>query len=144
MREGVEDVVFCLLRSQPAWPLTCIVPGWIRTRNDASPVVGEDRTVIFDDMALEGKITGLRQVLRPDVKWLRRVRGAVRRHLERAALEPRALRTEMQQFVQCVRNHERPILDEAVGLRVVPVLEALRHSLDASRRQRTARPRALV
>lgn len=50
----------------------------------------------------------------------------------------------MQHFVQCVRHHERPISDEAVGLRVVRVLEALQHSLDAGRREGTARPRALV
>ena len=89
----------------------------------------------FDDVALEGKITvydkgfdeqtnSYGEDIRPsgDI-WCPRISNA----------EP--LRTETQHFVDCVRSGQTPVSGRLAGLRVVRVLEALQHSLGATRRE---------
>ena len=57
MREGIEDVVFCFLRF-PSGLAAHLHLSWLDPHKERRfTVVGETRMATFDDMALEGKIT---------------------------------------------------------------------------------------
>ena len=144
MREAIEDVVFCFLRF-PSGLAAHLHLSWLDPHKERRfTVVGEGRMATFDDMALEGKITvydkGFDEqtnsygeyITRSGDIWSPRVSN----------VEP--LRTEIQHFVDCVRNGETPISDGVAGLRVVRVLEGLQQSLDATRREGLARSVALT
>jgi predicted dehydrogenase len=144
MREAIEDVVFCFLRF-PSGLAAHLHMSWLDPHKERRfTVVGEGRMATFDDMALEGKITvydkGFDEqsnsygeyITRSGDIWSPRISN----------VEP--LRTEVEHFVRSVRAGTPPISDGAAGLRVVRVLEALQHSLDASRRQGVARTVALT
>jgi predicted dehydrogenase len=143
MREGIEDVVFCFLRF-PSGLAAHLHLSWLDPHKERRfTVVGESRMATFDDMALEGKITvydkGFDEhsssygeyITRSGDIWSPRISN----------VEP--LRTEVEHFVQSVRDGTPPISDGAAGLRVVRVLEALQQSLDATRRDGVARSVAL-
>ncbi len=94
----------------------------------------------FDDMALEGKITVY------DKGFDEQRRGSYGEYITRSGdiwsprlpnVEP--LRTEIEHFVQSIRDGTAPISDGEAGLRVVRVLEALQQSLDETRRDGVAR-----
>jgi predicted dehydrogenase len=143
MREGIEDVVFCFLRF-PSGLAAHLHLSWLDPHKERRfTVVGESRMATFDDMALEGKITvydkGFDEhsssygeyITRSGDIWSPRISN----------VEP--LRTEVEHFVQSVRDGTPPVSDGAAGLRVVRVLEALQQSLDATRRDGVARSVAL-
>ncbi len=144
MREGIEDVVFCFLRF-PSGLAAHLHLSWLDPHKERRfTVVGETRMATFDDMALEGKITiydkGFDEhansygeyITRSGDIWSPRISN----------VEP--LRTEIQHFIDCVRNGSTAISDGAAGLRVVRVLEGLQQSLDATRRDGVARTVALA
>jgi predicted dehydrogenase len=139
MREAIEDVVFCFLRF-PSGLAAHLHLSWLDPHKERRfTVVGETRMATFDDMALEGKITiydkGFDErtnsygeyITRSGDIWSPRISN----------VEP--LRTEVQHFVDCIRNGATPISDGLAGLRVVRVLEGLQQSLDATRREGLAR-----
>jgi predicted dehydrogenase len=143
MREAIEDVVFCFLRF-PSGLAAHLHLSWLDPHKERRfTVVGETRMATFDDMALEGKITiydkGFDErtnsygeyITRSGDIWSPRISN----------VEP--LRTEVQHFVDCIRNGTTPISDGAAGLRVVRVLEALQQSLDETRRHGVSRTVAL-
>ncbi len=144
MREAIEDVVFCFLRF-PSGLAAHLHLSWLDPHKERRfTVVGETRMATFDDMALEGKITiydkGFDEhsnsygeyITRSGDIWSPRISN----------VEP--LRTEVQHFVECIRNGTTPISDGVAGLRVVRVLEGLQQSLDATRREGLARTVALT
>ena len=144
MREGIEDVVFCFMRF-PSGLAAHLHLSWLDPHKERRfTVVGDQRMATFDDMALEGKITvydkGFDEpgdsygeyITRSGDIWSPRLPN----------LEP--LRIECEHFVRSVRDGTPPISDGAAGLRVVRVLEALQHSLDASRREGVSRTVALT
>jgi predicted dehydrogenase len=139
MREGVEDVVFCFLRF-PSGLSAHLHLSWLDPHKERRfTVVGEGRMATFDDMALEGKITvydkGFDQQSDSYGEYITRSGDIWSPRLSN--VEP--LRTEVAHFVRSVREGTPPISDGAAGLRVVRVLEALQHSLDATRRNGVAR-----
>jgi predicted dehydrogenase len=144
MREAIEDVVFCFLRF-PSGLAAHLHLSWLDPHKERRfTVVGESRMATFDDMALEGKITiydkGFDErtnsygeyITRSGDIWSPRISN----------VEP--LRTEVQHFVDCIREGRTPISDGLAGLRVVRVLEGLQQSLDATRREGLARTVALT
>src|SRR5919197_2371021 len=139
MREGIEDVVFCFLRF-PSGLAAHLHLSWLDPHKERRfTVVGDHRMATFDDMALEGKITvydkGFDEHANTYGEYITRSGDIWSPRLSN--VEP--LRTEVQHFVQCVRDGATPVSDGAAGLRVVRVLEALQQSLDASRRAGVAR-----
>ncbi|HMJ04251.1 MAG TPA: Gfo/Idh/MocA family oxidoreductase [Conexibacter sp.] len=135
MRSGVEDVVFAFLRF-PSGLAAHLHLSWLDPHKERRfTIVGSRRMATFDDMDLERKITvydkGFDEssdsygeyITRTGDIWSPRVPNA----------EP--LRVEAQHFVDCIRERRAPISDGHSGLRVVRVLEALQHELEASRRE---------
>jgi predicted dehydrogenase len=144
MREGIEDVVFCLLRF-PSGLAAHLHLSWLDPHKERRfTVVGESRMATFDDMALEGKITvydkGFDEQTNSYGEYITRSGDIWSPRISN--VEP--LRTEIQHFVDCVRTGATPISDGAAGLRVVRVLEGLQQSLDATRREGLARTVALT
>jgi predicted dehydrogenase len=139
MREGVEDVVFCFLRF-PSGLSAHLHLSWLDPHKERRfTVVGDARMATFDDMALEGKITvydkGFDEQANTYGEYITRSGEIWSPRLPN--VEP--LRTEVEHFVQSVREGTPPTSDGASGLRVVRVLEALQRSLDATRREGLAR-----
>src|SRR5206468_5068454 len=97
-------------------------------------VVGSQKMVVFDDMEASEKIRiydkGIDRagqiVAYSDALSVRS--GDIT--IPRLSLQE-PLRIECQHFVDCVREHRRPLSDGADGLRVVRVLDAAQRSLDA-------------
>jgi predicted dehydrogenase len=144
MREGVEDVVFCFLRF-PSGLSAHLHLSWLDPHKERRfTVVGEARMATFDDMALEGKITvydkGFDQQSDSYGEYITRSGDIWSPRLSN--VEP--LRTEVQHFVQSLRDGTPPVSDGAAGLRVVRVLEALQQSLDATRRNGVSRAAVLT
>jgi predicted dehydrogenase len=130
----VEDVVFGFLRF-PSGLAAHMHLSWLDPHKTRSfTLVGSRRMATFDDMELERKVTiydkGYDEpagsygeyITRSGDIWSPRI----------ANREP--LRVECEHFVECIREGRRPRSDGEVGLRVVRVLAALQHGLDASRR----------
>jgi predicted dehydrogenase len=139
MRAGIEDVVFCFLRF-PSGLAAHLHLSWLDPHKERRfTVVGEQRMATFDDMALEGKITvydkGFDERAESYGEYITRSGDIWSPRLSN--VEP--LRTEIEHFVRCVRDGTPPLSDGESGARVVRVLEALQHSLDATRVSRTAR-----
>jgi predicted dehydrogenase len=135
MRQGIEDVVFCFLRF-PSGLSAHLHLSWLDPHKERRfTVVGSRRMATFDDMELERKVTvydkGFDEragsygeyITRSGDIWSPRVPN----------VEP--LRAECEHFIACVRDGLTPQSDGESGLRVVRVLEALQHSLDASARE---------
>ena len=134
VRAGVEDVVFCFLRF-PSGISAHLHLSWLDPHKERRfTVVGSRRMATFDDMELERKVTvydkGFDEssasygeyITRSGDIWSPRIPNA----------EP--LRLEAAHFVECIREGRTPVSDGESGLRVVRVLEALQHALEASRR----------
>ena len=78
VRDGVEDVVFCNLRF-PSGRVAHMHLSWLDPHKERRfTLVGSQRMATFDDMALERKVTRLRQGLRPRLPQLRRVHHPLR------------------------------------------------------------------
>src|SRR4051812_1540105 len=143
MREAIEDVVFCFLRF-PSGLAAHLHLSWLDPHKERRfTVVGETRMATFDDMALEGKITiydkGFDEQTNSYGEYITRSGDIWSPRISN--VEP--LRTEVQHFVDCIRDGTTPISDGTAGLRVVRVLEALQQSLDETRRHGVARSVAL-
>jgi predicted dehydrogenase len=134
MREGVEDVVFCILRF-PSGLLAHLHLSWLDPHKERRfTIVGSEKMATFDDMELEQKLViydkGFDEdyssygeyIARSGDVWSPRVPNE----------EP--LRIECRHFAECVRDGRTPISDGHSGLRVVRVLEGLQSSLDGSAR----------
>jgi predicted dehydrogenase len=130
VRDGVEDVVFGLLRF-PSGVVAHMHLSWLDPHKERRlTVVGSQRMASFDDMAAERKLTVFDKGFDPD-------EGSVDDYVARSgeARNPpiggeEPLRAEMSHFVDCVRERRRPRTDAASGIRVVEVLEALQSSLE--------------
>jgi predicted dehydrogenase len=117
VREGVQDVVFCYLRF-PSGVVAHLHLSWLDPHKERRiTVVGSGRMATFDDMLIEGKLTiydkGFDEDTRSWGEYIARSGDTFSPRIP--AREP--LRIE--------RGVSRS------GLRVVRVLEALQHSLDA-------------
>jgi predicted dehydrogenase len=134
MREGIEDVVFCVLRF-PSGLAAHMHLSWLDPHKERRfTVVGSRRMATFDDMALERKLTvydkGFDQdfssygeyIARSGDVWSPRISNE----------EP--LRIECRHFLERVRDGGEPRSGAQSGLRVVRVLEALERSLRESGR----------
>jgi predicted dehydrogenase len=141
MQPGIEDVVFCYLRFASGLAAHLHL-SWLDPHKERRfTVVGSRKMATFDDMDLERKVTVY------DKGFDERV-GSYGEYITRSgdiwspqvpAAEP--LRVECEHFVECVREHRTPRSDGESGLRVVRVLEALQHSLDATAREAGAAAR---
>jgi predicted dehydrogenase len=131
LRSGVEDVVFGHLRF-PSGVSAHIHLSWLDPHKERRlTVVGSRRMATFDDMEATDKLTVFDKGFDPG-------RGGVDGYVERSGpsrvppfdgKEP--LRLELEHFVECVAGGHRPRSDGGSGVRVVAVLEALQHSLEA-------------
>lgn len=134
MNEGVEDVVFCILRF-PSGLLAHLHLSWLDPHKERRfTIVGSDKMATFDDMELEQKLViydkGFDEdyssygeyIARSGDVWSPRVSNE----------EP--LRIECRHFAECVRDNTTPVSDGRSGLRVVRVLEGLQNSLEGSTR----------
>ncbi len=135
VRAGVEDVVFCFLRF-PSGLTAHLHLSWLDPHKERRfTVVGSRRMATFDDMELERKLTvydkGFDEDSRTYGEYITRSGDVFSPRVPN--VEP--LRIECEHFIDCVRSGARPRSDGADGLRVVRVLEALQHSLDAGRRR---------
>jgi predicted dehydrogenase len=134
LREGIEDVVFCLLRF-PSGLSAHLHLSWLDPHKERRfTVVGSRRMATFDDMALEGKLTiydkGFDEDSRTYGEYITRTGDIFCPRIPN--VEP--LRVECEHFIRCIRRGDQPRSDGASGVRVVRVLEALQQSLDASAR----------
>ncbi len=131
VREGVQDVVFCYLRF-PSGIVAHLHLSWLDPHKERRiTIVGAKRMATFDDMLIEGKLTvydkGFDEDTRSWGEYIARSGDAFSPRI--ANVEP--LRLECEHFVECIRTGATPRSDGRSGLRVVRVLEALQHSLEA-------------
>src|SRR5918999_2523933 len=117
MREGIEDVVFCFLRF-PSGLAAHLHLSWLDPHKERRfTVVGDQRMATFDDMALEGKITvydkGFDDSTQSYGEYITRSGEIWSPRLPN--VEP--LRTEIEHFVDSVREHPPPLSDGEAGLR---------------------------
>jgi predicted dehydrogenase len=141
MREGVEDVVFCYLRF-PSGRAAHLHLSWLDPHKSRRlTVVGSKQMAMFDDMALDRKVTvydkGFDESATSYGEYITRSGDAWSPRIDNT--EP--LRVECEHFVTCIREGATPLSDGASGLRVVRVLEALQESLAASSRRTRAASR---
>ena len=141
MRDGVEDVVFAFLRF-PSGLAAHMHLSWLDPHKERRlTVVGSRRMATFDDMELERKLTvydkGFDEDTRNYGEYITRSGDIWSPPVPSA--EP--LRLECEHFVECVRENRTPLSDGESGLRVVRVLEALQHALEASARRAGAASR---
>jgi predicted dehydrogenase len=131
VRGGVQDVVFCYLRF-PSGRVAHLHLSWLDPHKERRiTVVGSKRMATFDDMQIERKLTVYDKGFDEDASsWGEYITRAGESFSPRISpAEP--LRLECEHFVSCIREGLTPRSDGRVGLRVVRVLEALQHSLDA-------------
>ena len=134
LQGDVEDVVFLHLRF-PGGKMAHVHVSWLDPHKLRKfTVVGSQKMVVFDDMEASEKI-------RVYDKGIDRA-GQIVSYGDSLSVrsgdivipkismqEP--LRIECQHFVECVREHRKPLTDGADGLRVVRVLAAAARSLAA-------------
>ncbi|MGH2894105.1 MAG: Gfo/Idh/MocA family protein [Solirubrobacteraceae bacterium] len=133
VRPGVEDVVFCFMRF-PSGLVAHLHLSWLDPHKERRfTVVGSQKMATFDDMDLERKLTvydkGFDEDSRTYGEYITRSGDVFSPRIPN--VEP--LRVECEAFIDAIRSGEPPRSDGASGLRVVRVLEALQHSLDARR-----------
>jgi predicted dehydrogenase len=134
VRPDVEDVVFCFLRF-PSGITAHMHLSWLYPRKERRfTVVGSKLMAMFDDMAVEGKLTvydkGFDQSPCSYEEFTTRSGGIFLPQISTA--EP--LRLECQHFLDAIRTGVPPRSDGRNGLRVVRVLEKLQGDLVRSRR----------
>ncbi|MBU1699952.1 MAG: Gfo/Idh/MocA family oxidoreductase [Candidatus Eisenbacteria bacterium] len=132
LRPGVEDVVFLSLRF-PNDHLAHVHLSWLDPHKERRmTLVGSQKMLAFDDMQVQEKIriydkgVGTSAFVSYDESltvrngdiWIPRIKMG----------EP--LRTECQEFIDCINDRRTPKTDGWSGLRVVQLLEAAQTSLD--------------
>jgi predicted dehydrogenase len=130
VREGIQDVVFCYLRF-PSGIVAHLHLSWLDPHKERRiTVVGSRRMTTFDDMLIEGKLTGYDKGFDEDTRsWGEYIARSGDTFSPRIpSVEP--LRIECEHFLECVRTGAQPRSDGHSGLRVVRVLERLQHALD--------------
>lgn len=136
---GVEDAVFATLR-YPGDVLVHLHASWLNPRKSrAITVVGERRMLTFDDVNLSEPLRIYDKKVRderidvPFVDTFASFRMSVR---EGDIVIPRVqmtepLKAEVNHFLECVQQENRPLSSGAEGLAVVRTLEAIGRSLAA-------------
>ncbi|MFL5963594.1 MAG: Gfo/Idh/MocA family protein [Gaiellaceae bacterium] len=138
LREGVEDVVFAQLRFGDG-AIAGIHVSWLdpyKVRRVTA--VGEQRMVVFDDIAVDEKLKVFDKGASYDAisESARGTEFGEYRAVIRdgdilipkvAAQEP--LKEQVLEFIRCCETGERPATDGVAGRRVVAVLEAATESL---------------
>jgi predicted dehydrogenase len=130
VRDGVEDVVFGLLRF-PSGIVAHMHLSWLDPHKERRiTVVGSRRMASFDDMADIDKVTifdkGFDQGLSRNDFVLRA--GESRTPL---ISDEEPLRAELRHYIACVRGDGEPRSGAESGTRVVRVLDALQSSLES-------------
>jgi predicted dehydrogenase len=130
LNPGVEDVVFCYLRF-PSGKIAHMHLSWLDPHKIRRiTVVGRDRMVVFDDMALERKVTvydkAPEQPTTTYGEWRTRTGDIYSPKIPNA--EP--LRLECEHFLSLVRGEGDPAAAARDGLHVVRALEQLQASLE--------------
>ncbi len=128
---GVEDVVFCYLRF-PSGRIAHMHLSWLDPHKMRKiTVVGRERMAVFDDMALEHKVTvydkAPEQATRTHREWLTRTGAKYSPDIPNT--EP--LRLECEHFLALMRGEGDPHRSARDGLVVVRALEQLQASLEA-------------
>jgi len=140
---AVEDAVFATLR-YPGDVLVNLHTSWLNPRKVRDiTVVGERRMLTFDDLNLSEPIRLYDKYVSDDTTPIDFVddfatfRASVRDgdiQIPKVSLgEP--LRSECDEFLDCIEGGGRPLSDGQVGTRVVRVLEALTRSIAAGGRE---------
>lgn len=137
LQDGVEDVVFLTLW-MPSGQIAHVHASWMDPHKVRRVVaVGEDRMVTFDDVEPREKIRihDKGAVIEPTdapadfAEFQIQVRdGDV---LSPAVPGREPLRSQVDHFVECVRERKRPRSDAVSGARVVSVLEAVDRALES-------------
>ncbi|MGB8644166.1 MAG: Gfo/Idh/MocA family oxidoreductase [Anaerolineae bacterium] len=132
VNEGIEDVVFVLL-TFPNNVLAHIHASWLDpSKTRQMTLVGSEKMVVYDDVDPEAKLKIYdKGVYKRGTAFgefqLKVHAGDI--HIPRIDMtEP--LKNECAHFVECIRDHKRPLTDAEDGLRVVRVLEAAQQSLE--------------
>jgi predicted dehydrogenase len=133
VRPDVEDVVFCFVRF-PSGITANLHLSWLYPRKERRfTIVGSKLMAMFDDMAVEGKLTvydkGFDRGSPADDDYRARSGGIFLPQL--STVEP--LRLECQHFLEAIRTGVPPRSDGRNGLRVVRMLEHLQSDLERSR-----------
>lgn len=143
IRQGVEDVVFCLLRF-PGGVIAHMQLSWLDPHKMRRiTVVGSDKMAVFDDMSPDQKVTVYDKGVTVngsngsgrEVGWRPASYGEYVQLRFGDTFIPRIsseepLRIQCRHFVRCVRGDEEPRASGADGVAVVEVLGALQQSLD--------------
>jgi predicted dehydrogenase len=129
VRPNVQDVVFGYIHF-PGGQIGHLHLSWLDPHKIRKlTVIGSNKMAVFDDMAVEGKVTV------HDKGEIQMPAGAISTHAGDIwspridATEP--LRLECEHFLQCVRTGAEPRTGVDEGVRVVEVLEAMQRSLEA-------------
>ena len=131
MREGHEDVVFAHLRF-PSGITAHSHLSWLDPHKERRiTVVGTSRMAVFDDMALEGKLTIYDKGFDPDEASIGDFVARSGEIVKPAISSKEPLRIECEHWIECIAEGRTPRTDGHSGLRVVRVLEALQGSLEA-------------
>jgi predicted dehydrogenase len=129
--EGHEDVVFTHLRF-PSGLSAHSHLSWLDPHKERRiTVVGSGRMAVFDDMAREGKLTIYDKGFDPDEASVGDFVARSGEIVKPAISSKEPLRIECEHWIECIADGKAPRTDGHSGLRVVRVLEALQHSLDA-------------
>jgi predicted dehydrogenase len=133
LNPGVEDVVFCYLRF-PSGRIAHMHLSWLDPHKMRRiTVVGKDKMVVFDDMALERKVTvyekGPWQPAENYGEWRTRTGDIFSPRISND--EP--LRLECSHFLELVANGPGDHKEARDGLAVVRALEALQATLTGAR-----------
>jgi predicted dehydrogenase len=133
LNPGVEDVVFCYLRF-PSGRIAHMHLSWLDPHKMRRiTVVGKDKMVVFDDMALERKVTvyekGPWQPAETYGEWSTRTGDIFSPRIPND--EP--LRLECSHFLRLVADGPGDRKEARDGLAVVRALEALQATLSGAR-----------
>jgi predicted dehydrogenase len=137
IREGVEDVVFCLLRF-PGGVIAHMQLSWLDPHKmRRATIVGSEKMAVFDDMRVEQKVTvydkgvTTSQPAGQPVNYGEYVQVRSGDTFSPRISPEEPLRIECRQFARSVRGEEAPATGGADGVAVVEVLDALQRSLTA-------------
>ena len=133
LTKGVEDIVFCYLRF-PSGVVAHLHLSWLDPHKMRKiTVVGDKKMAVFDDMALDHKVTiydkGPQEPVHTYGEWMTRTGDIWSPKIPNE--EP--LRLECRRFLELVRGEADSAPARENGLAVVRVLEELQRSLERER-----------
>ena len=136
LRKGTEDVVFGVLRFADD-KIAHFHLSWLDPHKERKiTVVGSQKMAVFDDMSRDEKLKLYdKGVHKPGYPGYESYGEYISLRFGDIVIpqlsndEP--LKMECEHFVECLTERKQPISDGYSGLRVVRVLDALQHSLDA-------------